>query len=91
MKTDTTTKPPEAPVSERVGDCSATSCSLKLSASGTPHQLIAYLRNAADQIEMDSKRHPLPWFNVVTGAMMADFKVSPANVEAQGMETCDQP
>ena len=27
MKTDTTNSPPEAPDSERVGDCSATSCS----------------------------------------------------------------
>lgn len=27
MKTDTTTQPPEAPDSERVGDCSATTCS----------------------------------------------------------------
>jgi hypothetical protein len=58
----------------------ATACSLSLNASGTPNQLIVFLRNAADQIEMDEKHHDLPWFCVTNGCgFIGDFKVSSAN------------
>jgi hypothetical protein len=50
---------------------------LELHALGTTHQLIQYLKNCAEQIERDSKKCELPWYDISNGgSFMGDFKVT---------------